>query len=93
MQLILLETIVIFNLNISENLYKKSDLLIVDSFVIRCNNNSYDLSLVIMANVAQSVRASGCGSEGRRFDPGHSPQLKKQEIVASSAYINLMMLI
>ena len=26
-----------------------------------------------MANVAQLVRASGCGSEGRRFDPGHSP--------------------
>jgi hypothetical protein len=26
-----------------------------------------------MAGVAQLVRASGCGSEGRRFDPGHSP--------------------
>lgn len=26
------------------------------------------------AGVAQSVRASGCGSEGRRFNSGHSPQ-------------------
>ena len=26
-----------------------------------------------MANVAQLVRASGCGSEGRGFDPLHSP--------------------
>lgn len=27
----------------------------------------------IMAGVAQLVRASGCGPEGRRFDPDHSP--------------------
>ena len=26
-----------------------------------------------MAGVAQLVRASDCGSEGRRFDPGRSP--------------------
>lgn len=26
-----------------------------------------------MAGVAQLVRAPGCGSGGRRFDPGHSP--------------------
>lgn len=26
-----------------------------------------------MAGVAQSVRAPGCGSGGRRFDSGHSP--------------------
>lgn len=31
-----------------------------------------------MANVAQLVRASGCGSEGRGFDPHHSPQDKKE---------------
>ncbi len=29
-----------------------------------------------MANVAHLVRASGCGSEGRGFDPLHSPQIK-----------------
>ena len=27
-----------------------------------------------MVNVAQLVRASDCGSEGRRFEPGLSPQ-------------------
>lgn len=27
-----------------------------------------------MANVAQLVRASGCGSEGRGFETHHSPQ-------------------
>ena len=27
-----------------------------------------------MVAVAQLVRASGCGSEGRRFDPDQSPQ-------------------
>ncbi len=26
-----------------------------------------------MAGVAQLVRASDCGPEGRRFNPGHSP--------------------
>lgn len=30
-----------------------------------------------MANVAHLVRASGCGSEGRGFDPLHSPQIKE----------------
>ncbi len=28
-----------------------------------------------MVGVAQSVRASGCGSEGRGFDPHHSPHV------------------
>ena len=32
------------------------------------------LSSKNMANVAHLVRASGCGSEGRGFDPLHSPQ-------------------
>lgn len=32
--------------------------------------NKLDL---ILADVAQLVRALGCGSRGRRFDPGHSP--------------------
>ena len=31
---------------------------------------------IYMASVAQLVRASGCGSEGRGFDPHHSPQDK-----------------
>ena len=30
--------------------------------------------VAIMANVAQLVRASGCGSEGRGFNSHHSPQ-------------------
>ena len=34
-----------------------------------------------MANVAQLVRASGCGSEGRGFDPLHSPQIEKYEFL------------
>ncbi len=29
-----------------------------------------------MAGLAQLVRASGCGSEGRGFDPHNSPQIK-----------------
>lgn len=29
--------------------------------------------VIMMVGVAQSVRASGCGSEGRGFDPHHSP--------------------
>lgn len=29
----------------------------------------------MMAGVAQSVRALGCGSRGRRFDSGHSPHI------------------
>jgi hypothetical protein len=35
-----------------------------------------------MAGVAQLVRASGCGSEGRRFDPGRSPHYSWQFIGA-----------
>ena len=30
-----------------------------------------------MADVAQLVRASGCGSEGRGFETHHSPQICK----------------
>ena len=29
-----------------------------------------------MVGVAQLVRASGCGPEGRGFDPHHSPHIK-----------------
>lgn len=29
-----------------------------------------------MVGVAQSVRVSGCGSEGRGFDSHHSPHLR-----------------
>ena len=32
-----------------------------------------------MVGVAQLVRASGCGPEGRRFDSGHSPQSVKPD--------------
>ena len=28
---------------------------------------------ILMVGLAQSVRASGCGSEGRRFDSGYLP--------------------
>ncbi len=31
-----------------------------------------------MVGVAQLVRASDCGSEGRRFDPAYSPLLNKK---------------
>ena len=31
---------------------------------------------IYTADVAQLVRASGCGSEGRGFDSHHSPQIK-----------------
>jgi hypothetical protein len=34
-------------------------------------------SVVPVVVVAQSVRASGCDSEGRRFDPGQPPQVRK----------------
>ena len=33
-----------------------------------------------MADVAQLVRASGCGSEGRGFDPHHSPQVMAKSL-------------
>ena len=33
-----------------------------------------------MVGVAQLVRASGCGPEGRRFDFGHSPQKEPRYI-------------
>jgi hypothetical protein len=35
----------------------------------------------IMADVAHLVRASGCGSEGRGFDPLHSPQNNKMTTI------------
>lgn len=38
-----------------------------------------------MANVAHLVRASGCGSEGRGFDPLHSPQVKSR----SDTYVSI----
>ena len=36
-----------------------------------------------MANVAQLVTASGCGSEGRGFDPHHSPQIKYIQLLTN----------
>ena len=35
-----------------------------------------------MAGIAQLVRASGCGSEGRRFNSGYSPQNKSQREIS-----------
>ena len=32
-----------------------------------------------MAGVAQLVRASVCGTEGRRFNPGRSPHMTEQD--------------
>ncbi len=32
-----------------------------------------------MVIVAQLVRASDCGSEGRRFETGHSPKKKRTD--------------
>lgn len=32
-----------------------------------------------MVDIAQSVRASGCGSEGRGFEPHLAPQKKRRE--------------
>ena len=37
-----------------------------------------------MVDVAQLVRASDCGSEGRRFDPGPPPQ-KSEEAVGNNS--------
>lgn len=37
-----------------------------------------DIIRQFLANVAQLVRASGCGSEGRGFDPHHSPHTKSR---------------
>lgn len=42
-----------------------------------------------MADVAQSVRASGCGSEGRRFDSGHSPIFFAQKLLNINFQANL----
>lgn len=45
---------------------------------VSCILSADFLSVIIafvVAGVAQLVRASGCGSEGRGFDPHHSPQV------------------
>ena len=34
---------------------------------------------IFVVSVAQLVRASGCGSEGRGFEPHHSPHFKINE--------------
>lgn len=39
-----------------------------------------------MVNVAQLVRASGCGPEGRGFEPHHSPHIYIRSNVALSAF-------
>lgn len=48
--------------------------------VTKLNNARYTVQAVIkrfdMVGLAQLVRASGCGPEGRGFDPHHSPHEK-----------------
>ena len=44
-------------------------------------NNGYNI--VVTAGVAQLIRASDCGSEGRGFDPHHSPQKLQYPVVCS----------
>ena len=41
-----------------------------------------------MVGIAQSVRASGCGSEGRRFDSGYLPHFVNLLIYASIAQLD-----
>ena len=40
-----------------------------------------------MANLAQLVRASGCGSEGRGFETHSSPQMKTKPDYYGSFFI------
>ena len=40
--------------------------------LVNSSSNRYNMS--VMANLAQLVRAPGCGSGGRGFDPHSSPQ-------------------
>ena len=43
-----------------------------------------------MADVAHLVRASGCGSEGRGFDPLHSPQvIIKNSVITTEFFITV----
>ncbi len=46
---------------------------------------AFNLRDLVMAGVAQLVRASGCGSEGRGFDPHHSPHLLLEQFCARSS--------
>ncbi len=39
------------------------------------NSITFAAQLVV---VAQLVRASDCGSEGRRFEPGHPPSITRK---------------
>ncbi len=41
----------------------------------------------IMVGVAQLVRASDCGSEGRGFDPRHSPHFGNLQILSARSSI------
>ena len=43
-----------------------------------------------MVVVAQLVRASDCGSEGRRFEPGLPPKTKKDFLLEESFFIFLL---
>ena len=54
-----------------------------ENFLKILQNVKKTLSLHPLTNmvvVAQLVRASDCGSEGRRFEPDHPPQAKKRSI-------------
>ena len=43
-----------------------------------------------MASLAQLVRASGCGSEGRGFEPHSSPQKDSENIEMTSIYAEVI---
>ena len=45
-----------------------------------------------MADVAQLVRASGCGSEGRGFNSHHSPQNKYEGILPSYLFWDVLLI-
>ena len=45
-----------------------------------------------MAGIAQLVRALGCGSRGRRFDPGYSPHFKIYRDMAKSVRHQILIL-
>ena len=47
------------------------------NFFAKVNNCAIFAPVIQMVVVAQLVRASVCGAEGRRFEPGHPPKRQK----------------
>ena len=63
--------------------YNSDNTVMEDGFHMFIYLLQYLSPTTIMANVAHLVRASGCGSEGRGFDPLHSPQINKEGFMPS----------